>query len=109
MYVGGFVACERCGVCNSQPLARQQLPISRLCEPGSHGDMWPETGQGQRKMRTVFQNLRRLRNGMPPYGYRKWPEDGSDSEVVKRVYVLTSLSHDPASRLFVPQDIASGS
>ena len=105
-YVGGFVACGKCGVCNSQPLARQQLPISLPCEPDLHGDMRPETGQGQRKMRTAFQNLRRLRNGMPPYGYRKWP-DGSDKDVVKPIFGLTPLSEDPTARLFVPN--ASGS
>ena len=54
IYVGGFVACTRCGVTNSQPLARKQLPISTPCEPDSHGDMRPETGQGQRKLKTSF-------------------------------------------------------
>ena len=67
IYVGGFVACTRCGVANSQPLARKQLPISMACEPDSHGNMRPETGQGQRKLKTSFQNLRRLKNGLPPY------------------------------------------
>ena len=103
IYVGGFVACNRCGVTNSQPLARQHLPISKPCEPDLHGEMRPETGQGQRKLKTSFQNLKRLRDGRPPYGYQKWP-DGSGKEEIKRVYVLSPPpSEDPTVRLLVPE------
>ena len=105
IYVGGFVACNHCGVTNSQPLARQQLPISRQCEPGSHGNIRAETGQGQRKLNTSFQNLRRLKNGRPPYGYNRWP-DGSGKEEIKRVYVLSPPpSEDPNVRLLVPESV----
>ena len=101
IFVGGFVACVRCGVANSQPRARSQLPISTQCEPNTHGDMRPKIGQGQRKLSTAFQNLRRLKRGRPPYGYKRWP-DGDDEEVVKQVFVLTPSSEDPEARLYVP-------
>ena len=104
IYVGGFVACCRCGVANSNPLTRKQLPISAVCVPGTHAGMRPEIGQGQRKLKTAFQNLRRLKNGRPPYNYRKWP-DGSEVDVVKRVFVLNPTSEDLTARLFNPDPV----
>ena len=44
---------------------------------------------------------------LPPLESR-WP-DGTNKEVVKRIFVLPPVSADPESRLLVPSDVAAGS
>ena len=106
LYVGGFVACERCGVCNSQPRSRSQLPISVPCIPDPHGGMRPQKGQGQWKLKTSFQNLRRLKDGKPPYGYnRDWWPDGFEGNDVRQVHNLHPTSMEPDARLYTPEQV----
>ena len=48
-----------------------------------------------------------MKNGLPPYGYRRWA-DGISREVVRRVYVLKPTSLDPLTRLLVPEEGTNG-
>ena len=98
-YVGGFVGCERCAVINSQPYARTQLPISKVCNPES--EYRPERSQGQRKQKEKFRVLRGLKEGKIPHGYKRWP-DGTSREMVRQPYPLHATSFEPDARLFVP-------
>ena len=98
-YVGGFVGCERCAVINSQPRARKQLPISKVCMPES--EYRPERSQGQRKQKEKFRVLRGLKEGKIPHGYDRWP-DGTSKEMVCQPYLLHAHSFEPDARLFVP-------
>ena len=98
-YAGGFVACTSCGCCDSQPNMREGLNISRPCRPD------PEhirvDSKGKRREKTKFTIVARLRKGIIPFGFKRWP-DGTPIGESPRPILLQPTSDDVDSRLPVP-------
>ena len=61
----------------------------------------------KRKFKQSYYNYERLKRGLIPYGYDRWPDGTEASKVVKPI-PLAPTSDDSEARLDVPKGIPQG-
>ena len=100
-YCGGFVACTSCGFINSQGKSTGHVPISKPCVPDPSGGKRLARNGSSNGYKTTFLSVGRLRRGLAPYHYDRWP-DGSSLDEVLVPRPLYPTSTDPDARLGIP-------
>ena len=86
----------------SQPTANDSLRISAPCIPDPNGGYrLPTQACRKKKLKQAFYNVERLRKGLIPYGYDRWPDGSRRARVVTPV-ALAPTSDDRDSRMVIP-------